>query len=68
MTAKVGTGQDQQPHDRWVGHMDGARLAQVSRTTLHYALAAGDIPHATVGDRRLVRLSDLAAWVATRSA
>jgi hypothetical protein len=61
-------GQDQQPHDTWVGLTDGARFAQVGRTTLHYALTAGDIPHATVGGRRLVRLSDLAAWVATRSA
>jgi hypothetical protein len=66
--ATLGTEQDQQPHDTWVGPMDGARFAQVSRTKLHYALTAGEIPHATIGGRRLIRLADLAEWVAARGA
>jgi hypothetical protein len=67
MTAKVGTGQDQQTRATWVQLTAGARLAQVGRTTLHHALANGEIPYATIAGERFVLVADLAVWADARA-
>jgi hypothetical protein len=62
MTAR----QDQQTNTRWIQLTAGARLAQVSRMTLHRALVGGELPYAVVGGERFVLLTDVQVWAEQR--
>ena len=42
---------------------EGAKVIGVSRTRLFLAIRAKSLPTYKVGGRRLVRLSDLSAWL-----
>jgi predicted DNA-binding transcriptional regulator AlpA len=56
---------DQQATE-WLQLNAAARLAGVSRTSLHRAAAAGELPFATIVGERFFTADDIAQWVAAR--
>lgn len=50
-----------------VGPMEAARLAGVGRTMLYQAIASGDLRSLKIGRRRLIKLSELEAWLDAQS-
>lgn len=46
-----------------VAPAEAARLAGIGRTRLYSAITAGELPSLKVGARRLIKFSDLEAWL-----
>nr|WP_070959812.1 helix-turn-helix domain-containing protein [Hyphomonas sp. Mor2] len=46
-----------------VSPADGAKLAGIGRTKLYELLAQNQIPSFKIGSRRLIKISDIEAWL-----
>jgi hypothetical protein len=61
---------DESPRDQqateWLRLGAAARLAGVSRTTLHYKAVDGEVAYAIVDGQRFFRPDDVAAWARLR--
>jgi excisionase family DNA binding protein len=52
-----------QPDRLAVSPAEAARIAGIGRTKLYEALGSGTLPSCKLGTRRLVRVSEIEAWL-----